>query len=407
MSNINEIMLDLSQVPQKYGIGKNSNKLVYDWMSSSNKNITIIHNSVPYIFKIIRYDKSNKKLTLINDKQKEFTIMTNSLINKNVYDLLEMRNLDFKFEINDSVITSKKNYIILNQKRINGIKTYTCKCNKCNGIIDISESHLNDRTLGCAYCSNQKVLIGFNDIKTTRPDLIKYLKNEEDGFKYTCGSAKRINLKCPLCSYEKEMVVNKLSTRGFSCSRCSDNISYSEKFMMNLLEQLNIKFIRQLSKKHFKWCNNFLYDFYIDINNTQIIIETHGKQHYEENGFHKLNNSSLENEFNNDYVKYQIAKVFGNINEYIELDCRKSELTWIKNQILKSKLPQLLNFIENDIDWKLCELACASSLVKKTCDLKNKHPEYTNSIISDLMGISIPTVISFLKRGKFIGWIKE
>ena len=403
--NKDDVILDLSNIPKKHGLGKNINKLTYDWINSVNQTIKIIYNSEIHTFKIIGYDKSKTKLTLLNSKQKKFIISTNSLINKKVYTILGKRIRCFKFEINEIVINPKRKYVVLNRKRVNSYKTYTCKCLKCNGVLDILESHLINKRLGCCYCSNQRVLIGFNDIKTTIPDLIKYLKNDEDAIKYTSGSTKRIDLKCPLCSYEKNMVINKLTSKGFSCPRCSDSISYSEKFMMSLLDQLNIPYIHQLSKKHFKWCDNFLYDFYIKIYNREIIIETNGIQHFKENGFHKLSGISFKEQFDNDFVKYTIAKDLGKIDDYVELDCRKSNLNWIKEEILNSKLPCLLNFNEDDINWKMCEQACASSLVKITCNIKKNNPDYTNSYIAKLVGVSIPTVISYLKRGKNIGWI--
>jgi len=120
-------------------------------------------------------------------------------------------------------------------------------------------------SLNCHQC---------NTITTTHPHLIKYIKNKENVYKYSYSSHKDIPMICPDCGYEKEMNLNTLTCFGFSC-RCSDKKSYPEKFIFNLFEQLlNNDFQTQLSKKFFKWCSNYRYDFYID--KIKCIIETHG-----------------------------------------------------------------------------------------------------------------------------------
>ena len=86
----------------------------------------------------------------------------------------------------------------------------------------------------CPYCSRSKVLKGFNDLKTTNPDVLKlwnYKKNNKFGFKpenYTSGSSQKVwwicekghewnqkiyhianGIGCPLC--KNEIISKKLS----------------------------------------------------------------------------------------------------------------------------------------------------------------------------------------------------
>ena len=61
----------------------------------------------------------------------------------------------------------------------------------------------------------------------------------------------------------------------------------------------------------------YLYDFYIKSSN--IIIETHGSQHYEEHGFSKLSGITLDQQQKRDKEKEDFAKQQG-IN-YIIIDC--------------------------------------------------------------------------------------
>jgi len=75
----------------------------------------------------------------------------------------------------------------------------------------------------CSVCSNRTVMVGINDIATTRPDLIKYLKYKEDSYKYTFGSEKYVDVVCPECGYECSVRISNLSRFGFSCNGCYEN----------------------------------------------------------------------------------------------------------------------------------------------------------------------------------------
>lgn len=72
----------------------------------------------------------------------------------------------------------------------------------------------------CAVCSNRKVIEGINDVKTTRPDLVKYFKNKDEATQYTSGSEKIIDVICPECGYEDKIRIGNLSRFGFVCNGC-------------------------------------------------------------------------------------------------------------------------------------------------------------------------------------------
>jgi hypothetical protein len=190
--------------------------------------------------------------------------------------------------------------------------------------------------------------------------------------------------------------------KGFSCPKCSDKIPYAEKFIFNVLEQLNIIFKTQLSRTTFNWCNDYRYDFYLrDLN---CIIETHGLQHYEES-FKRISKKAkcLEEIQDNDKIKEQLAKQ-NNINNYIVIDCRKSEMEWIKNNIMQSNLslPQLLNFKESDIDWIKCHEFACNSFVKTTCDLWNNEVKIAE--IAEILKVHRNTIRRYLKQGTGLKW---
>jgi len=272
-------------------------------------------------------------------------------------------------------------------------KKYYFKCPK--GLHKSELKNIHSFTI-----NNQKGSIMCNKCKTihlTHPQLINYFVDSHDTKIYTSFSIKITLMRCPNCKTIREYPIYRLATQGFSCLNCSDGISYPEKFLFSILNQLNLKFITQLSKKDFKWCDNYRYDFYIDKINC--IIETHGLQHYE-----NIDNNwgSFEKIKLNDKNKEKLAKE-NDIKNYIVLDCRESNLEWIKNSIMNSELPMLLNFKEEDIDWLKCHEYACNSLVKIVCDLWNSG--INNLVeINNKLKISKITTRRYLKQGSILGW---
>jgi len=236
-----------------------------------------------------------------------------------------------------------------------------------------------------------------NTITVTHPHLVKYFVNKEDALK-SYGSNKKVPMRCPDCGYEKTIAVSTLILVGFGCHRCGDGIPYTEKFIFSIFEQLNKKFISQLTKTIFDWCKKYRYDFYIDDING-IICECHGLQHYEENINWK---STLQDVQENDKEKEILAKE-NNIKNYIILDCRYSNMEWIKNSVMNSELPLLLNFKESHIDWLKCEEFGSSNFLKIVCNLWNDGIKNTTEI-AEILKVSRGTIIRYLKQGVKLGW---
>ena len=277
-------------------------------------------------------------------------------------------------------------------------KKYKVKCIKDDYEFVIAEYHLRNLK-GCPVCCNRVCIKGVNDVATTHPHLVKYFANPEDSTKVTYGSSKKCLMRCPNCGFEKWMVISELSRRGFSCKQCSDNISYPEKFVFNFIKQLNVDFKTQASCTYFNWLScNKKYDFYLI--NYNCIIETHGNQHYER-GFNDIGGRTrtLEEEQENDRFKRELALANG-ITHYIELDCRESKLDWIKNSILQSKLPNLLNFKETDIDWNKCDEMALKSYVPLAWEYYDNN-KYKMSFknMADFFNVKPDTFRNWLKVG--------
>ena len=200
---------------------------------------------------------------------------------------------------------------------------------------------------------------------------------------------KSYTIKCMGCgSIYKNIKEDGLERKGrvFKCKCCNDGFSFPEKLMYNILKQLGISFKTQQS---FKWSEGKVYDFYIP--NLKVIIETNGQQHYVDK---KSWNINKENQLKNDELKMNLALNNG-IKHYIQLDCSESNIEFIKENMLKSKMTTLFNL--DDIDWIACNNNASSSLAKTACDLWNNNTR-SSVKIAEILNISKQSVITYLKQ---------
>lgn len=101
----------------------------------------------------------------------------------------------------------------------------------------LDRTRLDGKETGCPYCSGQKILVGFNDLCSTHPELAKEwhpTKNEPlKANNISFGSTKKIWWKCLLCGHEWQAAVYS-RTGGRGCPVCSLKIqgrSYIEKLI--------------------------------------------------------------------------------------------------------------------------------------------------------------------------------
>ena len=322
-----------------------------------------------------------------------------------------MKEVNWKFNIGDEIKDDKRQLVIIDReirvkektdnksgrKYMTNEKWYKYKCNKCRNedwIIEYNMSY----GFGCNTCgrSPRKTVLGINTIWDKARWMCDLGVSEEDAKKYTPQSNKSINITCPFCGRTKKAKISNIYNQKSIGCICSDNHSYPEKFMYSMLKQLRIDFVMQLSKSKFKWCDKYRYDFYIP--NLNVIVETHGIQHYEENS----RGLSLQEEQENDKLKMELALNNG-IEYYIIIDCRKSELEWIKSSILDNELNNIFDL--KNIDWNKCEeFACNSNLIKEACNYKKENPNMTTTQIGNIMGYDSSTIRIWLKKGSSFGW---
>lgn len=231
----------------------------------------------------------------------------------------------------------------------------------------------------CPYCLGQLVN-NINCVATTNPELIKYFVNPDDCYKYTANSNKKVNLRCFNCHNDKYMAINTLTRAGIGCSYCGCGVSIPEKFVNNIINNCE----KEVS---FNWSNNKRYDFYIPSSN--MIIETHGIQHYKNSN----RGRNLNEEQENDEFKKRLA-IENGILYYIEIDCRYSTLEWLKENCIK----ELSGYFDlSNIEWENIWVNSQKSVKIEAWDLFNRG---LNRIeISKILKISYQTTIQYIKDG--------
>lgn len=180
--------------------------------------------------------------------------------------------IKWKYNIGDNIVDENRNltitdryvtehtYLKNNKEYVANIKHYKYICNICGfNDGDVLEGNLCNKKSGCSCCGGRTAVKGINDISTIRPDLIKYFIDINDAYTHTIYSEDKVCVKCPICGFEKQIIIHNLTRSGLGCNRCSDGISYPEKFIMSVLNQLHIKYITQYRIDGYKYKYDFVY----------------------------------------------------------------------------------------------------------------------------------------------------
>lgn len=192
----------------------------------------------------------------------------------------------------------------------------------------------------------------------------EYLSNfltEEQMKKYMPFSGKYLVAKCPNCGTTKRTTPALLMRRGIKCQMCSDGISYPNKFTRAFISQIS-----GISTLEYEYSPDWLvinghkcfYDIYFEHKGKKYIVEVDGIiGHGNSDLFLKENDTHT---VKHDKVKEFLAEQHG--IEVIRIDAKKSDAEYLKQNIMRSKLPHVLCFRESDINWAYCQKFAVSSL---------------------------------------------
>jgi len=395
------------------------------WKECIGLDIRFIYEEVEGYIKIIDCyeNNTNNVLTLnITYKNEPFEILTGNLLKCKFGKILKVKpnyyESSFKYEV-DQLVEVKYNNFLRILKQIRGkfykgddhkYKGYEYICLGCGCINKTSEGNLIKKQ-GCPVCRNKIIIKGINDVATTASEYISYFVDINDAYKHSKDSGESVKCKCPECGYIKPMIIRNLTNKnrlGFTCNKCGDGMSYPNKFGFNFLDQIkDLKTIEDFeAEKYYDWLiyefkgkiRKGSIDFYFSINGKEYGVEMDGGWHNRDNSL--SGQTKEESKFIDDEKDRLCAE--HNI-EIIRINCDKSEMEWIRNNMLQSKLPQLLNFKDIDIDWLKCHEYACSNLVKIVCNLWNKGIRSTIKI-GNILKLHSSTMSKYLKQGSELGW---
>ncbi len=387
----------LDNLPRKEGVGALKGTQIIDWIHSVGYKVEFIYDEIKGEVEIICFCNGNLIIKYLD--KTNYKISIRSFTNCRLGKLLGVLTNEFKIEIGSNLKDNNRNLVIIDReyrkgkgKKSGNPKYYKYKCNICGW----NEGWKSESSLlygiGCSCCCGRVVVEGINDISTTEPWMVKYFQGGYDEAKsYSRTSKEIIYPVCPDCGRIKinPMRIDSIYRyKSINCI-CGDVISYPEKFMFNLLEQLKIEFEYQYSPQ---WIKPKKYDFYFRIRDDKYIIEADGEWHKIDNN---LSGKRKEESIQIDKYKDQLA-IEHNI-EIIRIDCSMSEMDYIKNNIIISKLSAILDL--SNIDWYRAEESALSNLVKKACEIKFKNPDMTTKDIGEIMNLNRFTIRRYLGKG--------
>ncbi len=126
---------------------------------------------------------------------------------------------EWDFEKNDKL------GVFPNKVKCTSNKKVYWKCSVCGHIWMSSIYSRSNNGTGCPVCCNHQILIGYNDLQTTHPLLVKEWNYEKNNSllptMFTYGSNKKVWWKCSTCGYEWQAVVSNRTALGRGCPKCA------------------------------------------------------------------------------------------------------------------------------------------------------------------------------------------
>lgn len=197
-------------------------------------------------YKELRYD------TLRNQR------IIEDILKSNREDILEY---DFSMKVQNNGIPAQ-------------VLQFNCPyCNKKN-VLYVANILVKNQKISCGYCEGNKIRkdndIFKKELEENYPDKFTILIPYEN-------IKKEVRVKCNKCGFIRDVKPTAIVRSGY-CPKCDEKHSKGEKFISNWLLKNNIKYIQQ---KYFKEWNIGVHYFDFYLPELKLIIEYHGRQHYE------------------------------------------------------------------------------------------------------------------------------
>lgn len=162
-------------------------------------------------------------------------------------------------------------------------ETYTWECSRKH----LWKSTVKNRVSGkgCPYCAGTKVLKGFNDLQTVKPELAKEWGNNPKGpHEYTYSSGKKVNWICVKGHSWNACINNRY--RGSSCPECIEYATSNVEKSLRDLVSKHPKFADTIGKANHKIITtdgvSRLVDIFTSIDGKPTVIEYDGSYYHKD-----------------------------------------------------------------------------------------------------------------------------
>lgn len=268
-----------------------------------------------------------------------------------------------------------------------------CECQKCKCQFERTKRSLLHDFSNCAFCNGKKVKVGFNDMKTTHPEIAQYYI-DNFALTHTVGSSIKGLASCPICGTKKMVSPSVIKRQGFGCLLCSDGVSYPNKYGRSVFSQLPVD--RLEFEYSPNWIGRRYFDIYFEYKNIKCAVEMDGGLGHTYKMYH--------NEYKLDCVirdseKEVLAKENG--VEVIRIDCLKSDANYIKENMIKSRISEIFDL--SNIDWGLCAVMAEKNLLYEICEDYRINTEVLVKDLATKYKLSSDTVAKYLKVGHTYG----
>lgn len=246
---------------------------------------------------------------------------------------------------------------------------------------------------GCPYCNHRKVWIGFNDLKTLRPELAEewdYDKNiDSDGNKlipemFSEFNTKDIWWKCKFGHSWKTKIMYRTSDNTGCPICCKNCTSYPEQLIYLLLSNAGLKVSNRytIGKLEFDIAihdKNCYIEYNSKYHKGKEDIDNKKKKYCEDNNIkciviHEYKNFNFESNIDNKYSYYKYRGILhGNTEELLD----------IVNSILKElDINMNYNIIPDDI--RINAYKYSHNHIKYEDSIEFRYPELANLFVDDM-----------------------
>ena len=373
--------IDLYQFPRD----KNGN---ISWKDSVGMMVDFYYYNKKHTIKIIDYISLDCVEIKVDDMPSEI-VGTQKIRHLNFDSLFYEPNYFYNVgDVVNGFVIIEQLYINKNNNSNHKAKHYKCKC-----LVDEHEYVFSEIDI-----KNGKKCPMCTCLATTNPEIINFLLDKEDGYKYTKGSHKSIWVICPCCGYKKLIKVEELVYNcGFSCPKCSDGLSYPNKFAYNVFQQLYEQYVLYEPEYSPDWAGRMRYDNHIVLKDGQeLIVEMDGGFHYNEYG---------KRTAQNDTIKNSLAEEHG--IKVIRVNCFYNQITnrfeLIKNNFIND-LKQYFDL--SYVDWKSANESGISNKLIEVVNYYNEHPFMPMHKIVNHFHLSHCTIRNYIITGEELGLCK-